>query len=67
MTLAVVIPFLDEADALPATLSALFRAIDTLEAVEVIAVDGGSRDASRTVIAAYPSIRVLDAPRGRAL
>jgi rSAM/selenodomain-associated transferase 2/rSAM/selenodomain-associated transferase 1 len=32
----------------------------------VIAVDGGSRDASRAVIARHPSVRVLDAPRGRA-
>jgi rSAM/selenodomain-associated transferase 2/rSAM/selenodomain-associated transferase 1 len=64
--LAVVIPFLDEADTLPATLAALFGAIDRVEAVDVIAVDGGSRDGSRAVIGRYPKVRILDAPRGRA-
>ena len=43
MKLAVIIPFLDEADALPATLAALSRAIAGIEAVDVIAVDGGMR------------------------
>jgi rSAM/selenodomain-associated transferase 2/rSAM/selenodomain-associated transferase 1 len=69
MKLAVIIPFLDEGVALPATLATLFRAIESVgafEGVDVIAVDGGSRDASRAVIARHPSVRLLDAPRGRA-
>ena len=66
MKLAVIIPFLDEADALPATLAALSRAIAGIEAVDVIAVDGGSCDGSRAVIARYPKVHLLDAPRGRA-
>jgi rSAM/selenodomain-associated transferase 2/rSAM/selenodomain-associated transferase 1 len=64
--LAVVIPFLNEAARLPHTLAALFRAIEAIEAVDVIAVDGGSSDSSRNVLARYPSIRVCDAPPGRA-
>jgi rSAM/selenodomain-associated transferase 2/rSAM/selenodomain-associated transferase 1 len=63
---AVVIPFLNEAAALPRTLAALFHAIDPFEGVDVMAVDGGSSDSSRSVLARYPSIRTLDAPRGRA-
>jgi len=64
--LAVVIPFLNEAAALPKTLAALFDAIGAFEGVDVIAVDGGSSDSSRSVLARYPSIRTLDAPPGRA-
>jgi rSAM/selenodomain-associated transferase 2/rSAM/selenodomain-associated transferase 1 len=63
---AVVIPFLNEADAFPETLAALFHAIDAFETVDVIAVDGGSRDRSRNVLARYPSIRVIEAAPGRA-
>jgi len=69
MKLAIIIPFVDEAVALPDTLAALFRAVETVdsfEAIDVVAVDGGSRDASRVVIARHPSARVVDAPRGRA-
>ena len=66
MKLAVVIPFLNEAAALPKTLAALFDAIGAFEGVDVIAVDGGSSDSSRSVLARYPSIRTLDAPPGRA-
>ena len=67
MKVAVVIPFLNEAAALPQTLAALFRAIDAFEAVQVIAIDGGSSDSSRGVVARYPTIRVCDAWPGRAL
>ena len=66
MRVAVVLPFLNEAAALPQTLAALFRAIDTFGAVEVIAVDGGGGDSSRSVLARYPPIHVLEAPPGRA-
>lgn len=67
MKLSVVIPFVNEACALPETLSHLMREVATCRNVEVIAVDGGSRDANRTILAAYPCVRVLDAPRGRAV
>jgi len=65
--IAVVIPFLDEAAALPATLAALERArrADDAPPTEVVAVDAGSRDASRDILARY-AVRVIDAPRGRA-
>ena len=66
MKVSVIIPFLDEERALPMTLACLGRAIDAFGDTEVIAVDGGSRDASRAVLAARPYVRVLDAPRGRA-
>jgi rSAM/selenodomain-associated transferase 2 len=60
--ISVVIPFLDEERALPATLARLFS---TGKAIEAIAVDGGSADRSRTVLGRYP-VRIVDAPRGRA-
>jgi rSAM/selenodomain-associated transferase 2 len=65
--IAVVIPFLDEAAALPATLAALERArrAEGAPRCEVVAVDAGSADASRDVLARY-GIGVIDAPRGRA-
>jgi len=66
MKVSVIIPILDEERALPVTLACLERAIDAFRDTEVIAVDGGSRDASRAILAARPYVRVLDAPRGRA-
>lgn len=63
MTVSVVIPFLDEQKALPRTLAGLFTQDGNFE---VIAVDAGSRDDSRRVLAAYGSVRLIDAPRGRA-
>lgn len=62
-TLSLIIPVLDEATTIEATLASL----EPLSArgVEVIVVDGGSRD--RTVALAVPLCsRVVEAPRGRA-
>jgi len=67
MKVSVIIPFLDEERALPATLACLERAIGAFADTEVIAVDGGSRDTSRAMIAARPNMQVLDAPSGRAV
>ena len=66
MKISVIIPFLDEARALPETLTHLDREIATCADVEVIAVDGGSRDASVAILARYPAIEVIVATRGRA-
>jgi rSAM/selenodomain-associated transferase 2 len=62
-SLSVVIPVLDEAATIQATLEAL-RAVRRRGA-EVIVVDGGSRDATRELAAALAD-RVIEAPRGRA-
>ncbi len=67
MTISVVIPVLDEASALPATLAHLARAMRFAPETEVIAVDGGSVDASRQILADASWIRVLTAARGRAV
>jgi len=63
MKLSIIVPVLDEAAGIAGTLAALAgtRARD----VEVIVVDGGSRDDSRA-LAAPLADRVIDAPRGRA-
>ncbi len=66
MKISVVIPFLDEEEELPATLARLARELSAHAGFEVVAVDGGSRDASRAVLAGMPWVRVLEAPRGRA-
>ncbi|MEP6677999.1 MAG: TIGR04283 family arsenosugar biosynthesis glycosyltransferase [Betaproteobacteria bacterium] len=66
MKISVVLPFLDEAQALPATLAHLARAAAHHRDVEVLAVDGGSSDASRAILARHPTVRVVEAPRGRA-
>jgi rSAM/selenodomain-associated transferase 2 len=66
MRIAIVMPFLDEAEALPATLARVARAVAAHGDAEVIAVDGGSTDASRAVVAAHPFVRLLSAARGRA-
>jgi rSAM/selenodomain-associated transferase 2 len=61
--LSIVVPVLDEAPGIAATL----RALDVLRphGVEVVVVDGGSRDATRSIAASFGD--VVDAPRGRAL
>jgi len=59
--ISIVIPTLDEAARLPATL----QAVHALSGVEVLVVDGGSRDATVAVALAHGA-RVLTAPPGRA-
>ena len=66
MKISVILPFLDEQAALPTTLACLAKARPPHVAVEVIAVDGGSRDASVALLTRHRDIRVLQAPRGRA-
>ncbi len=61
--ISVVIPVLDEESVLAATLAPLQAARG--RGVEVVVVDGGSRDATRE-IAAPLADRLLEAPRGRA-
>ncbi|HVE50316.1 MAG TPA: TIGR04283 family arsenosugar biosynthesis glycosyltransferase [Casimicrobiaceae bacterium] len=62
--LSIVVPVLDEADGLRATLTPLqsLRGPD----IEIIVVDGGSRDASRHLAQSLAD-HVLIAPRGRAV
>ncbi len=65
MRLSVVIPTLDEAAELPATLAALRAgAGHEAGAVEVIVADGGSRDAT-VAVARRAGATVLEGPRGR--
>ena len=61
--ISVIIPFLNEERALPATLAALFA---SPVAIEIIAVDSGSTDGSLRMLARHPQISVLAAERGRA-
>lgn len=61
--LSIIIPVLDEALVIGPTLAALQALRE--QGCEVIVVDGGSRDATRTLAAAL-SDRVVEAPRGRA-
>ena len=60
MRLSVIVPALEEAQALPAT---LYR-VRTAPLHEVIVVDGGSRDATRAVAAPFAD-RVLTTRPGR--
>ena len=62
-SVSVVVPVLDEAQGIAASLAGL-QALRGA-AAEVIVVDGGSRDATRA-IAAPLADRLVDAPRGRA-
>ena len=64
MKLSIVIPTLDEAAAIEATLAALAPA--RARGAEVVVSDGGSRDATRS-LAAPLADRVVEAPRGRAV
>jgi rSAM/selenodomain-associated transferase 2 len=62
--LSIIIPTLDAAAALPATLAALAEGRDQGLIREVIVADGGSRDAT-AALAEAGSARVVAAPRGR--
>ena len=64
--ISIIIPFLDEERALPATLAALLPQVDAARGDEVIAVDGGSRDGSCHLLARHAAVRLVAAPRGRA-
>jgi rSAM/selenodomain-associated transferase 2 len=61
--LSIVVPVLDEASGIGATLESLREL--RLRGCEVVVVDGGSRDATRG-IAAPLADRVIESPRGRA-
>jgi rSAM/selenodomain-associated transferase 2 len=61
--LSIIVPVLDEARSIAATLESL--APMRAAGAEVIVVDGGSRDATRA-LAAPLADRVIEAPRGRA-
>jgi rSAM/selenodomain-associated transferase 2 len=62
--ISIVVPVLDEAPGIAASL----RALEGLRerGAQVIVVDGGSHDATRSIAAAFADVMV-DAPRGRAM
>jgi len=62
--ISVIIPVYNESCALPATLARLFAQSDDFE---VIVVDGGSSDDTRELAMREPRVRLLVAPKGRAL
>ncbi len=61
--ISVVMPTLNEAQALPGTLSALLSQPGDYE---VIVVDGGSRDRTCEIAESFGRVRVMHAPKGRA-
>jgi len=60
--IAVVVPVLNEARALPAILDCVLAQAPC----EVVVVDGGSDDGTLDVAAQYAGVRIMSAPRGRA-
>ena len=62
MTLAVVVPVLDEEARIGRRLAELGRQSGI---AEIVVVDGGSRDHTSAIAAAAPGVRVVVAPRGR--
>ena len=64
VSVSIVIPVLNEAQALPRILTAVEQLQQGFE-TEIIVVDGGSTDATLDVAHRYPC-RILSAPRGRA-
>jgi len=63
LTVAVVLPVLNEADTLPAALARLQEQSPD----QIIVVDGGSRDATRRIAQAAPAVRLLGSAPGRAV
>lgn len=62
LTVAVVMPVLNETGALPAALEHLRQQAPD----EIIVVDGGSDDTTRDIVRNHPRIRLLETERGRA-
>ena len=62
--ISVIIPALNEARGLPACLDTLLQQQGEFE---VLLADGNSEDGTAEVAGRYPGVRVLTAPRGRAL
>lgn len=63
MTIAIVIPTLDEELRLPQRLSELAA---MPEVSEIVVADGGSSDGTRAIAEAHPRVRVVASARGRA-
>jgi len=61
LAISIIIPVLNEAQVLPATLAGLPAAPD----VEIILVDGGSTDGTWELAGRYPRLRRLQSPPGR--
>ena len=61
--ISIIIPALNEAQALPATLARVFAQAGECE---IIVVDGGSHDATRAIAAADARVHLVTAPKGRA-
>ena len=62
--ISVIIPTLNEARALPQTLTHLFRQSGDFE---VILVDGGSSDDTLAVASVWPQVQIVTTPPGRAV
>lgn len=62
--ISIIVPVLNEAKVLPATLKALFEQSGDFE---VIVADGGSTDGSRDIVAVHKGVVLVDAPAGRAI
>ncbi len=63
MRTSIVVPVLDEERVIDARLAEL----EALGAHEVLVADGGSRDGTLAIVARHPGVRLVHAPRGRAL
>ena len=61
---SIIIPVLNEAKSIRRTLSRV-RKIFTPEEMEIIVVDGGSRDKTIELAGGFPRVRVLSSPPGR--
>lgn len=64
--ISIIIPILNEAETIGMLLQHLLDNSSSQNISEIIVVDGGSTDNSKTLVGAFPSVSLVNSPKGRA-
>jgi rSAM/selenodomain-associated transferase 2 len=67
MSISVIIPVLNEEESLPKLLDYLLAISNSNLVHEIIVVDGGSQDKTLSILTKYPTIKIIQSKKGRAV